>query len=160
MSNDSNVSKKIIASNKKARFDYIVIDTIEAGIVLQGTEVKALREGRANLKDSYCAIERDELYMINSHISSYSCGGIYNHEPRRKRKLLIKKKEIHKLQSKLREKGLTLVPLSLYFNKRLVKVDIAIAKGKKTYDKRDVIRKKEENREIARVIKEKQRYNN
>lgn len=158
MSNDSNVSKKIIASNKKARFDYTIIDNIEAGIVLQGTEVKALREGRANLKDSYCAIERGELYMINSHISSYSCGGIYNHEPERKRKLLIKKKEIHKLQSKIREKGLTLIPLSLYFNKRLVKVDIALAKGKKAYDKREVIRKKEEKREISRIMKEKQRY--
>ena len=147
---------KPIAINKKAIHDYFILERIEAGIVLLGTEVKSLREGRANLKDSYARINQGEAYLINCHISPYPCGGHFNHEPERTRKLLLKKREIKKLLGKMTEKGMTLVPTRLYFKDSRVKVEIGVAKGKKQYDKRESLRRKEEKRDIERAFK--QRY--
>lgn len=147
----------MITKNRKARHDYHILETFEAGIVLQGTEVKALRDGKVNLKDSYANVRNDEVFLYNVHISPYTHGNIYNHEPLRERKLLLHRKEINKLIGKTREKGLTLVPLKMYFKNGRVKVELAIARGKKEYDKRDAISKRESDREIKRVLKEKQR---
>ena len=158
MDKKSDSQKKIIALNKKARFEYTIIERLEAGIVLQGTEVKALREGKGSIKECYCMIDRDEVYMVNCNISLYSCAGNFNHEPLRKRKLLLKKKEIKKLIGKTMEKGLTIIPVSIYFKRGLAKVEIALAKGKKAYDKRDTIRKKDEKRDLDRMVKERYKY--
>ncbi len=144
--------EKIIASNRKARHDYHVIDTMETGIVLTGTEVKSLREGKANLKDSYARVQNEEVYLYNTHISPYSEGSYNNHEPLRQRKLLLHKKEIRKLIGKVQEKGLTMVPLKLYFKNGKVKVELAIVRGKKMYDKRRDIDKRESEREIQRHL--------
>jgi len=144
---------KQIAANKKAFHDYFILETIEAGLVLQGTEVKSLREGRANLKDSYARIESGEAYLIDCHISPYSCGGHFNHDPTRPRKLLLKKAEIKRLFGKMTEKGMTLIPTRLYFKEGRAKVEIGLAKGKRQYDKRETLRKKEERREIERAMK-------
>lgn len=152
------MSEKIITNNRKARHDYHIIDTLEAGIVLQGTEVKSLRDGKANLKDSYANVRDEEVYLYNMHISPYTHGNINNHDPLRQRKLLLHKKEIKKLIGKTQEKGLTLVPLKLYFKNGKVKVELAIARGKKMYDKREAIAKRESDRELKRVLKHKQRY--
>jgi len=138
---------KVICANKKAYHDYHIEEKFEAGIVLTGTEVKALREGKANLKDSYARVKDGEVFLVNAHISPYSCGNIYNHDPKRTRKLLMHGREIDKLVGKVKERGFTLVPLSLYFNKRnMAKMEIALAKGKTLYDKRESIRKKDEKR--------------
>ena len=136
--------------NKKARYDYEIIDTFEVGIVLRGTEIKAIREGKVNLKDSYGLIKRGELYLLNMHISKYREGNIFNHDETRTKKLLMHKKDILKLDSKIKESGLTLVPLKLYFKKGIAKLEIALVKGKKTYDKRETIKRKELDREIAK----------
>jgi SsrA-binding protein len=144
--------EKIIATNRKARHDYHVIDTMETGIVLTGTEVKSLREGKANLKDSYARVQNEEVYLYNTHISPYSEGSYNNHEPLRQRKLLLHKKEIRKLIGKVQEKGLTMVPLKLYFKNGKVKVELAIVRGKKMYDKRRDIDKRESEREIKRHL--------
>jgi SsrA-binding protein len=148
---------KNIAQNKKARHDYEILETYEAGLVLHGTEVKSLREGRANLKDSYAAVHNEEVWLYGVHISPYSHGNINNHAPERDRKLLLHRKEIRKLIGKTKESGLTLVPLQLYFNKGKVKVQLALARGKKEYDKRAAISKRESDRELKRVFREKQR---
>ena len=145
---------KIIAQNKKARHDYFVLDSYEAGIELLGTEVKSLRAGAVNLKDSYCYIEKGELFMTGVHISPYEKGNIFNRDPVRDRKLLMHKKEIIKLLSKIGQEGQTLVPLSLYFAGRYVKAEIGLCKGKKLYDKRDVAAKKDAARNIERAMKE------
>lgn len=145
-----NYAHKIIAQNKKARHDYFVLDSYEAGIELLGTEVKSLRAGAVNLKDSYCYIEKGELFMMGVHISPYEKGNIFNRDPVRDRKLLMHKKEIIKLLSKIGQEGLTLVPLSLYFAGRYVKVEIGLCKGKKLYDKREAEAKKAEARDIDR----------
>ena len=137
-----------IASNRKAHHDYFIISTYEMGIVLKGTEVKSLRAGKANLQDSYADIERGELWVYNLHISPFEKGNIFNHEPKRKRKLLAHKSEIRKLTGKIKEKGLTLVPLSLYFSDRNVKIELGLAKGKHSYDKRETMKKKETEREM------------
>jgi len=138
---------KVICANKKAYHDYHIEEKFEAGIVLTGTEVKALREGKANLKDSYARVKDGEVFLVNAHISPYSCGNIYNHDPKRTRKLLMHGREIDRLVGKVKERGFTLVPLSLYFNKRnMAKMEIALAKGKTLYDKRESIRKKDEKR--------------
>jgi SsrA-binding protein len=138
---------KVICANKKAYHDYHIEEKFEAGIVLTGTEVKALREGKANLKDSYARVKDGEVFLVNAHISPYSCGNIYNHDPKRTRKLLMHGREIDRLIGKVKERGFTLVPLSLYFNKRnMAKMEIALAKGKTLYDKRESIRKKDEKR--------------
>jgi SsrA-binding protein len=145
---------KPIVTNKKAFHDYFILERIEAGLVLLGTEVKSLREGRANLKDSYARIDAGEAFLIDCHISPYPCGGHFNHEPLRPRKLLLKRMEIKRLLGKMTEKGFTLIPTKLYFKGGRVKVEIGLAKGKKQYDKREALRKKEEKREIERAFKE------
>lgn len=144
---------KIITQNKKAFHDYSIEETLEAGILLQGTEVKSLREGKANLKDSYVIVKDGEVFLLNCHISPYSHGNIMNHEPLRTRKLLIHKKEITKLQGKAAQKGYSLIPLKLYFKNSHVKVEVGLARGKKQYEKRETIKKREADREIERAMK-------
>jgi len=144
---------KIVCQNKKAFHDFEIIETLEAGIVLTGTEVKSLREGRANLKDSYARIKGGEVWLYDFHISPYPHASYNNHEPERTRKLLLHRREIRRLAGKTQEKGLTLVPLKVYFSKGKAKVDIALARGKKDYDKRERIKQKEEAREMDRLRK-------
>jgi SsrA-binding protein len=151
-----NTAQKLIASNKTARLNYDIGDTYEAGMVLSGTEVKALRAGKANLKDSYAVVNDNEVYLREMHISHYDHGNRSNHEPLRPRKLLLHKREIRKLYGKSREKGLALVPLKLYFKNGRVKVEIGIGKGKKLYDRREDIKQREERRTLARDFKSKQ----
>jgi len=151
MKNDKNSSNKLISSNKKAYFDYLLFDKFEAGIALTGTEIKSIRKSGANLKDSYVKItENLEAYLINCHISPYEFGNIYNHEARRDRKLLLNKKEILKILNKIKQEKYTVIPLSMYFSTRWVKIEIALAKGKKLYDKRDSIKKKDLDMEMRR----------
>ena len=144
--------RKIIAQNKKARHDFLVVDTYECGIVLMGTEVKSLRLGRASLVDGFATIDGGEVYLHNVHIPEYAFGSWTNHTPRRVRKLLLHKGEILRLIGKTKESGLTLVPLSLYFVEGKVKVEIALARGKKSYDKRQDLAKRDADREISRVL--------
>ncbi|MEW6621929.1 MAG: SsrA-binding protein SmpB [Bacillota bacterium] len=150
--------RKVITDNRKARHDYFIEETHEAGIALQGTEVKSMRLGRVNLKDSYAHIQNGELILSHMHVSPYDKASHFNHDPVRDRRLLMHKKEIMRLWGKTREKGLTLVPLKLYFNeKNKVKVELALVKGKKLYDKREDIAKKDAERQISKAMKEKQR---
>ena len=151
---DKKTSSKIITQNKKAWHDYFVDEKYEAGIALFGTEVKSVRAGQVNLKDSYCSVKNGELFVIGMHISPYEKGNIFNREPRRERKLLMHKREIMKINGMLTQKGYTLVPLSLYFSGKNVKVELGLCRGKKLYDKRDSIAAKEVNREIDRKMKE------
>ena len=144
---------KIICQNKKARHDYFIEDSMEAGIVLWGTEVKALRENKANLVDSYVQIEGGEAWLLGTHISHYIPGNQFNHAPTRKRKMLMHKREISRLIGKVKEKGFNLIPLKLYFKKGKVKVEVVLAKGKKLYDKRRDIKQKEAKREIEKAMK-------
>jgi SsrA-binding protein len=138
---------KNIATNRKAYHNFSIEDKYEVGIVLSGTEVKALREGKANLNDAFAKIRNSEVFLVNAHISPYSCGNIYNHEPKRDRKLLMHRFEINKILGKVKERGYTLVPLSMYFNDRnKVKVEIGLARGKTTVDKRHDIKAKDEKR--------------
>ncbi len=140
--------------NKKARFEYEILETFEAGIVLQGTEVKSVRERRVNFQDAYCYFKRGELWCKGIHISEYSHGGRWNHDPARDRKLLMKKRELRRLREKVQEKGMTLVPLRLYINRRgWVKVELALVRGKKKYDKRETIRRREQEIEARRTLK-------
>lgn len=143
---------KVVASNRKARYDYHIIDTLEAGLVLTGTEVKSLRQGRASLVDGYAFIENGEAWLDAVHIPEYGEGSWTNHSPRRKRKLLLHKQEIEKLWHKTREGGYTLVPLQLYFQDGRAKVELALAKGKKDYDKRHALREKQDKREAERAM--------
>jgi SsrA-binding protein len=145
--------EKNITLNRKARHEYTIIQTYEAGIVLQGTEVKSLRLGKANLVDSYANLKNGEVWLVSAHISVYEQGNINNHEPTRTRKLLLNKSEIRKLIGKVKEKGLTLIPLRLYFKNGKVKVELALAKGKKVYDKRESIAKKDLQRDQERRFK-------
>ena len=147
-------SGKIIAQNKKAWHDYFVDEKYEAGIALFGTEVKSIRAGQVNLKDSYCSVKNGELFVLGMHVSPYEKGNIFNREPRRERKLLMHKREIMKINGMLTQKGYTLVPLSLYFSGKNVKVELGLCRGKKLYDKRDSIAAKEVNRELDRKMKE------
>lgn len=144
---------KIICQNKKARHDYFIEETMEAGIALLGTEVKSLREGRANLMDSYAWVENNEVYLYNCHISPYTPATQFNHDPLRKRKLLLHRKEINRLIGASREKGYSLVPLKIYFKNGKAKVELSIAKGKKQHDKRESIKKREADREIRKAMK-------
>jgi SsrA-binding protein len=146
--------EKTIAVNKKARFDYELLDRIEAGLVLQGTEVKVLRAGQCNLTDGYVEIRRGEAWLIGVHISPYSHGNRQNHDPDRRRKLLLHGREIRKLDSKINERGLTCVPLRIYFKDGRAKVEIAIARGKRKGDKRETIKRREADREAQRAMKE------
>jgi len=150
----ANEEIKIVAQNKKARHDYFIEDTIEAGIVLAGTEVKSIRQGKVNLKDSYATIEDGEVMLNGMHISPYEQGNIFNKDPLRQRKLLLHRKEINRLAGYLQQKGLTLVPLQLYFRRGKVKVELGIARGKKLFDKREDIARRDAKREIDRRIKE------
>src|SRR4051812_23583768 len=138
--------------NKKASYEYHFIQTYSAGIMLTGTEVKSIREGKANLSDSYCMIQNDEVWVKNMHVSEYKQGSYNNHEPKRQRKLLLNKAELRKIQSKLREKGTTIIPVKLFFSERgIAKLEIAVARGKKTFDKREDIKKKDIMREMNRA---------
>jgi len=148
---------KTIATNRKARHDYFLYDTYEAGMVLTGTEIKSIRAGRVNLRDSYVAIRDGQAWLVNVHIAPYSAGSRENPDPRRDRKLLLHRCEIDRLQSAVQEKGLTIVPLRLYMKNNRAKVEIALARGKKLYDKRAAIEKKETQRRIEREIKAQQR---
>jgi SsrA-binding protein len=144
--------RKVIASNRKARHDYAVLDTFEAGLVLTGTEVKSLREGRASLVDGFALIDNGEVFLHGVHIPEYTQGTWTNHEPRRVRKMLMHRAEINRLIGKIREGGLTLVPLQLYFSDGKAKVEIALARGKKSYDKRQDLAQRDANREITRAL--------
>lgn len=144
---------KLIASNREAYFDYFIRETYEAGLELVGTEVKALREGRVNLKDAYVVIRNGEAWLMEAHISPYSHGNRYNHDPRRTRRLLLHKREIAKLAAATQERGLTVVPTKLYFKRGRAKVEVAIAKGKKTYDKRETERRRDIERETRAALK-------
>ena len=149
---------KMIANNKKAYHDYFILDTYEAGIALHGTEVKSLRMGKCSIKESFVKIERGEVFIYGMHISPYEKGNIFNKDPLRVKKLLLHREEIRKMERKIAEKGLTLVPLQVYFKGSLVKVEIAVARGKKLYDKRQDIAKKDQKREAQRELKEKSRW--
>lgn len=144
---------KVIAKNKKAAHDYFVLETAEAGIELFGTEVKSIRQGKINLKDSWCSIEKGEIFACGMHISPYEQGNIFNRDPLRKKKLLMHKREIRRLFGKVKQEGLTLVPLSVYFTKGKAKVEVGLCKGKKNYDKREASAKKDAARDIERHIK-------
>jgi len=144
---------KIVAQNRKAFHDYFIEETLEAGMVLTGTEVKSLRDAKANLMDSYVLIKDNEVFLFNCHISPYTHGNIMNHDPVRTRKLLLHKKELVKLQAKAAQKGYSLIPLKLCFKNGRAKAEIGLAKGKKQYEKRESIKKKEADREIERAMK-------
>lgn len=139
--------------NKKARYDYFIEDEYEAGIVLKGTEIKSIRKGSANLKDSYAIVKNNEVFLLNMFISQYSEGNRFNHEETRTRKLLLHKKEIKKIKDKLEIEGYTLVPIKLYFSNNKAKILLGIAKGKKNYDKRETIKKRDQEREMRKMIK-------
>jgi SsrA-binding protein len=147
-------AQKIIADNRKAFHDYHIVDTLEAGIALLGTEVKSIREGGANLRDSFARVEDGEVWVYNVHISPYRNRGYSDHDPKRRRKLLLHRREIRKLIGKTVERGMTLVPVRMYFKDGRVKVAISLAKGKKAYDKRETIRRREADRETRAAIKE------
>jgi SsrA-binding protein len=149
--------EKVICVNRKARHDYFIEETYEAGLVLQGSEVKSLRDGKANLVDSYARIIRGECLLLNAHINPYTAANRYNHEPTRTRKLLLHKQEIRRLSGRVRERGLTLVALKLYFKGGKAKVELGLARGKKLYDKRETLRKKVAQREVERSLKSRNR---
>lgn len=141
-------------SNKRANFEYAVIDSLPAGIMLTGTEIKSIRAGKANLSDGFCVFLNHELFIRNMHISEYEKGGHYNHEPKRDRKLLLQKRELRKWEGKIKEKGLTIIPLRLFINEKgIAKLEIGLAKGKKHYDKREDLKSKDAKREIDRAFK-------
>jgi SsrA-binding protein len=147
------IGDELVADNRKAGHDFHFLEQFEAGLVLLGTEVKAAREGRVNLRDSYCKLEGGEAYLLNTHIGQYSHGGYASHDPLRKRKLLLRTAELNKLLGKTTERGLTIVPLRMYFKKGRLKLAIALAKGKKTFDKRETIKRREIERETRAAVK-------
>ncbi|MBE9128992.1 MULTISPECIES: SsrA-binding protein SmpB [unclassified Coleofasciculus] len=151
---DKKESYKVVADNRQARFRYEILETYEAGLELKGTEVKSIREGRANVRDGYALIRRGEAWLLNVHISPYQSSSLYfNHDPLRTRKLLLHKQEISKLTGKVEQEGLTLVPLKMYLKRGLVKVSLGLCKGKKIYDKRETIKQRQDQREMARALK-------
>ncbi len=145
--------EKVVCVNRKARHDYFIEETYEAGLVLKGSEVKSLREGKANLKDSYARILKGEAFLLNAHISPYSAAHQFNHDPTRTRKLLLHRQQIQRLSVKAMERGLTLIPLRLYFKDGRAKLELAVARGKKLYDKRESLRRKVAQREVERSLK-------
>ena len=149
---------KIISKNKKAYFDYFILNTYEAGIELYGTEVKSVRAGNVNLKDSFCSIDKGELFVRGMHISPYEKGNVFNREPMRHKKLLMHKREIMTLLGKVKQDGLSLIPLSVYFSSSKVKVEVGLCRGKKLYDKRAVESKKQADRDIQKTLRERNRY--
>ncbi len=146
-------SRKTICVNKRARFDYEIDDLYEAGLALQGTEVKSLRQGRVNLKDAYADVQNGEVYLLHAHIDQYEQGNRFNHDPERPRKLLLHKQEIRRLVGKTKEKGLTLIPMRMYFSRGKVKVEIGVGKGKRTYDKRQDLKRHTAQRDIERGLR-------
>jgi SsrA-binding protein len=144
---------KLIASNRRAHHDYTILETIEVGIQLKGTEVKSLRAGGASLADSFARLENSELFLYNMHVSPYEFGNIYNPDPVRPRKLLLHRRQINKLSGEVATKHLAIIPLKIYFKNGIAKVELALAKGKKQYDKREAIRQRESDRELKRVLK-------
>ena len=153
MKNKTNKGLKIICLNRKARFNYFFDETLEAGIILKGSEVKSIRKGKVNISDSYAVDKYDEIVLINSHISSYKESSYYDHNPTNERKLLLNKREVNKLIGKINREGFTLIPTKMYFKRGKVKVEIAVAKGKKHYDKRQVKKKRDWNREKSRYFR-------
>ena len=152
-------ANKTVAQNRKARHDYFIVDAFECGIVLTGTEIKSVRAGNLNLKDSYASLEAGELWLVGVHISPYEKGTYYNHEPERRRKLLLHRHELLRLKGKVREKGLTLVPLSVYIKEgRRAKVALALARGRTAHDKRDAIADRDAKRDMARAVRHNGRY--
>lgn len=147
--------EKVISRNRKAQHDYFIDETYESGIVLTGTEVKSVRQARVNLKDSYAQVDSGEIFLYNMHISPYDRGNRFNHDPLRRRKLLMHRREISRLTGKVKEKGYTLVPVKIYLKGGLIKIELALAKGKRMYDKRQSLREKESRREAERALKEK-----
>lgn len=147
------MDKKVISTNRKAFHDFHIFDKFVAGIVLTGTEIKSIRAGQINLKDSFAKIEKGEIFLYNCHISKFEQGNRYNHEPERTRKLLLNKKEILKMEGKIKKEGYTIVPLEVFLTRGYAKLEIGLAKGKKLYDKRDDITKKTQNRDIQRKLK-------
>ena len=154
---DNKMGQNIEIQNKKARHDYFIEETLEVGIVLSGTEVKSIRQGKANLKDSYAMIKDNEVYITGMHVSPYDKGNIFNKDPLRDRKLLLHKSEINKLSGKVSQKGLSLIPIKLYFTRGKVKLQLGVARGKKLYDKREDLKARDAKREIDRNIKERSR---
>ena len=152
-STDTEEQTELIVRNKRARHDYEILDTWEAGLVLTGTEVKALRDGRANLTDAFGIVNEGEVYLLNLHIGAYGHGNVFNHDPTRTRKLLVHKREIRRMIGAVERQGLTLVPLDLYFKRGRVKTRIALARGKQKHDKREDLKKRDAEREIARVLR-------
>ena len=150
-------AQRIVAENRKALHDYHILETFEAGVVLQGTEVKSIREGRVNLRDSYARVEAGEVFVYNIHISPYTHRGYADHEPTRRRKLLLNRQEIRKLIGKTVERGMTLVPLRVYFKNGRVKIAVSLAKGKQAHDKREAVRKREVDRETRAAVKARSR---
>jgi len=153
MVKDAASKDQTISVNRKAYHDYDIQERIEAGIVLKGTEIKSIRNGNVNLRESYARPDKGELWLLGAHIAQYSCGNKYNHEPKRPRKLLLNRKEINVLSSKVDQKGLTLVPLRVYLKGSLAKIELGIGRGKKVYDKRHAIAKKDSERELGRTVK-------
>lgn len=144
--------KKIICVNKRARFDYAIDELFEAGLVLHGTEVKSLRAGRATLKDAYAEVRDGEMFLLHAHINQYEQANRFNHEPERPRKLLLHKREIHRLAGKTQERGLTLIPTRMYFSRGKAKVELGLGKGKRQYDKRQDMKRRDAQRDIARAL--------
>ena len=147
---------RTLVQNRQARFNYEILEKVEAGIALMGTEVKSIREGKVNIKEAYADIRDGEAWLIGAHINPYSHGNITNHNPLRERKLLLNAREIHRLQGKIMEKGLTLVPLRLYLKGRLIKLELGVGRGKKLVDKREDIKKRDQQREIQRALKDRE----
>ncbi|MBI4427629.1 MAG: SsrA-binding protein SmpB [Ignavibacteriales bacterium] len=145
--------QRVVISNRRARHDYEILESFEAGIALKGTEVKSIRNGNANLQDGYAIIKNGEVWLLGMHISPYEQGNINNHDPRRTRKLLLQRKQIRKLYGRISEKGLTLIPLSVYFKGPYAKIELAVCRGKKTYDKREAIAKRDAQRDISKRLK-------
>lgn len=150
-------SQKIICSNRRARHDYHIEETLEVGLVLVGSEVKSLRAGKAHLKDAYARVHAGEVFLVKAHISPYEQASHQNHDPERERKLLLNHREIHRLRVKVRERGYTLIPLDMYFRKGRAKLTLALARGKRRYDKREAIAKRETERRLRRVLKQRER---
>ena len=150
MSDEKTNGEKVVASNRRARHEYFLLETFETGIALRGTEVKSLRQGKASLQESYATIKNGEVWLVDMHVSPYERGAIDAHEPTRTRKLLLHKKEIRRLVGKLTEKGITLIPLRVYFKNGIAKVELALARGKRAYDKREAIKQREAQREMER----------
>lgn len=153
MAKEKSAGEQVISVNRQARHNYFIEETCEAGLVLLGSEVKSLRDGKANLKDSHARIQKGEAFLVNAHISPYPGANQFNHEPTRARKLLLHKREIARLTGKTKERGFTLVPLKLYFKDGKAKVELALARGKKLYDKRETLRRKMAQREVERSLK-------